>query len=344
MRLPLLPLALVAACSSSPPPPPLTDATSLRCPAPGDLPFRLASSGFLSSSNKTIATDAPRNKDQASDTLGNPGGAVASVYLADDQPPAAGPIGYHGLKARNEANNGTSDTPLAGENVSLWFYDGDRAAWQSVGRAQTDRFGEYDLPATGLVAPNGQPVYAMLEADGSCAEHFDFLYPPGEQVVVSDIDGTLTQSNQELIAQLSSDSYVPRLMPAADKLMQAWAAKGYPVIYLTARPHLYRAETRLWLDDFGFPPGAMVTANGGNTPDGYKTLWLQRMIQGFGWKVVAAYGNEDTDITAYENAGIDPARTFIVGGLGGTRMTTPIGGMDFTQHIASFVAVQPMNR
>lgn len=338
-------LAVVAACSSQAPEPPLTGATSLRCPAPGNLPFRLASSGFQTSASKTIAAEDLRNKDEASDTLGNPGGAIASVCIADDQPPAAGPIDYHGVKARNPANDGTSNTALAGENVSLWFYDTGKAAWQSLGRGQTDRFGEYDLPATGFVAPNGQPVYAMLEADGSCAEHFDYLYPAGERVVVTDIDGTLTLSNNELITQLSDASYVPRLMPAADQLVQAWAAKGYPVIYLTARLHLYRAETRAWFDARALPNGPLITeAEGdGKTPDGYKTLWLQRMIQGLGWQVVAAYGNEDTDITAYENAGIDKLRTFIVGSLAGSRGTMPINGMDFTQHIATFVAAQPIN-
>ncbi len=267
------------------------------------------------------------------------------MYIADDQSPAAGPIDYHGVKARNPANDGTSDMGLGGENVSLWFYDTGKAAWQSVGRGQTDRFGEYDLPSTGLVAPTGQPVYAMLEADGSCAEHFDYLYPAGERVVVTDIDGTLTLDNSQLVSQLSSDNYLPLLMPAADKLVQAWAAKGYPVIYLTARPHLYRPETRAWFDALAFPDGPLITENDGDgkTADAYKTLWLSRMIQAFGWQVVAAYGNEDTDITAYENAGIDKTRTFIVGSLAGSRGTMPIDGMSFAQHIATFVAAQPMN-
>jgi len=345
MRRPLLLLALApAACSSSPSEPPLTDATSLRCPAPGDLPFRLASTGFQTSTSRAIAAEDPRVKDQASDTIGNPGGAVASVYLADDQSPAATPIAYHGVKARSPADNGTSGTPLAGESVSLWFHDTAQAAWRSVGRGATDAGGAYDLPSTGLVAPTGQPVYAMLEADGSCAVHYDYLYPPGEKVVVTDIDGTLTLSNAELILQLVMAGYVPKLMPAADQLVQAWAAKGYPVIYLTARAHTERAETRDWFDAEAFPGGPLITENGGETADGYKTLWLQRMIQSFGWTVVAAYGNEDTDITAYENAGIAKAQTFIVGPLGGSRGTTPIAGMDFTQHIASYVAAQSMNQ
>ncbi|HEX3764575.1 MAG TPA: HAD family acid phosphatase [Kofleriaceae bacterium] len=337
-------VAPAAACSSSPSEPPLTDATSLHCPTPGNLPFRLTSSGFQNTTSKAIAADNVRAKDQASDTIGNPGGPVASVYLDDSQQPAAGPIDYHGLKGRSPVDNGTSETPLAGENVSLWFHDTTQMAWRSVGRGQTDSNGEYDLPATNLVAPDGQPVYAMLEADGSCATHYDYLYPPGEKVVVTDIDGTLTLSNSEVLFQLTMADYVPKLMPAADKLVQAWAAKGYPIIYLTARPHNERAETREWFDVESFPTGPLITENGGKTADAYKTLWLQRMIQDFGWNVVAAYGNEDTDITAYANAGIPAAQTFIVGPLAGTRGTIPIANMDFAQHIASFVAAQPMNQ
>lgn len=342
---PSLPLlALLAACSDPAPGlPPLSDATSLQCPSPGALPFRLTSSGFQRSQNKALATDDPRDKDQASDTLGNPGGAVASVFLADDQPPSAGPIDYQGAKARTAADSGLVSTPLPGENVSLWHYDTAQAAWQALGQGKTDDNGLYDLPDTGFVAPNGEPVYAMLEADGSCAAHFDYLLAPGSKVVVTDIDGTLTLNDAELFPQLTDETYVPKMMGAAVQLTQAWAAKGYPIIYLTARPHVLRVETRGWLEDLGFPGGPLITENGGKTADAYKTIWMNRMIQDFGWNVVAAYGNADTDITAYENAGITKDRTFIVGDLAGMRGTIAIPNFDFTDHIASYVAAQPAN-
>ena len=342
MRLlpPLALAALVAACSD--PEIALTDATSLHCPAPGALPFRLMSSGYQASANRTIAADAPRTKDEASDTLGNPGGKVASVYLADDRAPAATAVAYHGVKARTAPSNGAVSTPLAGENVSLWFHDG--TAWMALGRTRTDADGVYDLPDTGLVAPNGRPVYAMLEADGSCAEHFDYLFPPGAKVVVTDIDGTLTHDDGELLLQLGDPTHVPVMMGAADKLTQAWANKGYPVVYLTARPHKFRAETRGWLEALGFPGGPVITENGGEMADVYKTLWLQRMIQDFQWNVVAAYGNAVTDVTAYENAGIAKNHTFIVGDLPDPRGAVAIPNFDFTQHISSYVAVQPANQ
>lgn len=336
-------LALLAACTDSGSEPALTTATSLGCPAPGALPFRLGSSGFQRSANKATASDDPTIKDEASDTLGNPAGKLASVYLADAQSPATA-IAYHGVKARTVPVNGASATPLAGENVSLWFYDRSKLAWQALGSAKTDENGAYDLAGTAVIAPNGQPVYAMLEADGSCAEHFDYLFAPGASVVVTDIDGTLTLSDTELLNQLSAEAtYVPKQMGGASQLIQAWATKGYPIIYLTARPHKFRAETRSWLDSQGFAPGPLITEGSTATADVYKTLWLNRMIHDLGWHVVAAYGNAPTDVTAYENAQIPKSQTFIVGGLTDTRGAVTVPGNDFTAHIATYVAAQPAN-
>lgn len=342
MRFLLLALALIAACGD--PDPVLSDATSLSCPFPGALPFQLSSRGFQRSANKAIAADNPRSKDEASDTLGNPGGLTASVYLADDQGPSVAPVAYHGAKARTTPTGGLFAMPLSGENVSLWYYDTDQTAWESVGRGKTGDDGYYDLPATGFVAPPGRPIYSVLEADGSCAVHFDYLFPPGSKVVVTDIDGTLTTSDSEIIMQIPDETYVPKMMIAADRLLQAWSMKGYPVVYLTARGHVLRVESRGWLVDLGFPDGPLITASGEEpNADVYKTLWMNRMIQDFGWDVVAAYGNADTDIIAYANAGIPKEQTFIIGPLAGDSGTVAIPNNDYTEHIATYVAAQPAN-
>jgi len=141
----LLLLALLGACTDDLPP--LTNAKSLTCPHPGDLPFRLETTGFVSGDNATLAKNDTRVKDESSDTMGNPGGLVASVYLADAAAPAATPISYRGAKARTTLTGGLFATPLPGENVSLWTYDG--TAWQTVGRTTTGADGYYELPATG---------------------------------------------------------------------------------------------------------------------------------------------------------------------------------------------------
>jgi hypothetical protein len=333
-------LGSLASCGGDEPA--LTDATSLTCPAPGPLPFRI-DIGFVRSANKTLAGKNPRSKDEASDTLGNPGGLAASIYLADGASPSAGPSAYRGAKARTTPTGGLFTRPLPGERVSLWSYDTAAAAWQEIGSAETDDDGAYEVAGAGFVAATGQPVYSMLEADGSCAEHYDYLLPPGSKVIVTDIDGTLTTDDGELLKQVADDTYTPLMMTAGDRLMKTWAMKGYPIIYLTARPHVYRNETRVWLRDLGFPTGPVITSASTDAAV-YKTAWLQRMLASFGWTAVAVYGNADTDIIAYENAGVPKDRTFIVGPLAGSSGTVPIQDMDFTQHIATFVAAQPDNR
>ena len=204
-------------------------------------------------------------------------------------------------------------TPLPSENVSLWSYDG--TAWQTHGRTTTDAMGAYDLDSTGFTIPAKQALFSILEADGSCAEHFSLMLPPGSKVVVTDIDATLTTDDNQNLMEIPDATYVPMMMGHANTMLQAWDAKGYPVIYLTARPHVERVESRVWLRDEMFPTGPLITATDVEEPAAYKTLWLKRMVNDFGWTVVAAYGNAQTDIDAYNNVGIPKADTFIVGPL-----------------------------
>lgn len=331
-------VALLTACGDSNEPP-LTDATSLQCPTPGDLPFRLGSRGFQRSTNADRAMTDVRFKDEASDVIGNPGGPIANVYLDDAASPSGAAIELAGKKARTKPSQGLFSNAFPGENVSLWFYDG---AWSELARGKTDDDGLYSFTIE-VTPQNGAPVYAMLEADGSCASHEAFLLPPGSNIIVTDIDGTLTASDNELIEQLVDETDVPAMKIAADTLIQTWAEKGYPIVYLTARPHELDHDTRTWLDMLGFPPGPVITENGNQPADEYKTRWLERLIDDFGWVPVAAYGNADTDIAAYANAGIALDRTFIIGPEAGNGGTVAIPNDDYTQHITDFVEMQPDN-
>lgn len=322
--------------------PALTEATELTCPAPGALPFRLESRGFVRDENASLAESQPRPKGEASDTLGNPGGQSANTYLNANDAPSANLV-YRGAAARSLATNGLFTKPLPGERVSLWTYDEGAAEWSSVGRTETDENGMYELPIDTAIPMNGQPVYAMLEADGSCAEHHVQLLPRGAKVVITDIDGTLTTDDAELFTQITDAAYVPKMKIAADALLRAWASKGYPIVYLTARPHVLRGETRQWLRDLGFPIGPVITANNLGDADSYKTPWVKRMLETFGWVPVAAYGNASTDISAYANAGIPKNLTFIIGELAGSEGTVAIPNNDYTMHLATFVMPQPAN-
>ena len=142
------------------------------------------------------------------------------------------------------------------------------------------------------------------------------MMPSGTKFVVTDIDGTMTASDDELFKEIDDGSYVPVENPSADVLMNDWASKGYQVVFLTARPHVFRAETRQWLHDKGFPTGPVITANSlvfGDSAREYKGAWVKRMTTVFGWTVVAAYGNAESDVQAYEDAGIPKNITFTVG-------------------------------
>lgn len=337
-------VTLAAGCSADKTgQPPLSNVTSLSCPAPGALPFELQSWGVHDPDNTVTLQQNPRIKDEASDTIGNPGGAIASIYLSDKASPAPGNLDFAGFKQRTTPNQGFFDNPLPNEYVSLWSYGapGAPTKWQMVGRTITDAMGAYDLPTNGFSSPNGQPIYAVLEADGSCAAHYDYLWPAGTKVVVFDIDGTLTLSDNEFLDQLSDGSYVPKLMGAGNTLVQAWAAKGYKVVYLTARAHDFRADTRAWLELEQFPLGPVITENSGDSAQPYKTLWMTRMVKTFGWDFVAAYGNMDTDIGAYAAVNIPLDATFIVGPFGGDGGTVAIPNLDYTDHINTYVAAQP---
>ena len=185
----------------------------------------------------------------------------------------------------------------------------------------------------------------MLEANDTCAASYDMLLPSGSKVIVADIDGTLTLSDQEFLTQLSDITYVPMMMGAANTLMQTWSMKGYPIVYLTARANEFRAETAQWLNEDSFPIGVTITGADSNSSDAqaYKTVWMQRMVTDFGWNIVAAYGNMDSDIGAYQAVGVPNSQIFIVGPYGGDLGSTAIPNMDFSSHITSYVDAQPDN-
>jgi hypothetical protein len=325
--------------------PPLSDATELKCPNPGALPFATEVHEFTNDDAKLTADGSPRNKDEASDVLGVPGGPQVNTYIPVETASGTERPSYDGRKARTGQASGLTAIGLPEEPVSLWYYDPAGKAWQTLGRQPTDSEGGYSLAPSGAVVTElDRPVYSILEADGSCAEHFDYLLPVGTKLVVTDIDGTLTLSDDELFKQIDDGTYAPLQNESADLLMNAWFDKGYRVVYLTARPHEFRSETRAWLRDEGFPPGPVITANSlvfDESARTYKRSWVNRLLQDFQWEVVAAYGNAASDIDAYEDAGIPKDITFIIGEFAGANGTQAIANNDFSDHVADFVTPYP---
>jgi phosphatidate phosphatase PAH1 len=155
--------------------------------------------------------------------------------------------------------------------------------------------------------------------------------------VVTDIDETLTVSDEAFLEFVLDPTLDIEMRPDANATMQAWTDAGHTVIYLTARG----AQTELsdertvfeatddWLDDHGFPrtPGDLRLA-----PEGpvfgedalaHKTLTLEGLQAG-GAELVAAYGNADSDLAAYEAVGLTPEQIWVVGELAGDPRGQPI--------------------
>lgn len=170
------------------------------------------------------------------------------------------------------------------------------------------------------------------------------------RVVVTDIDETLTTSDGEWILQIVNPEHDPEMRPDANTLMSAYEQLGYRIVYITARGEeieladgtTARQASSDWLVEHGFPyaeenlflyPG--LTGDDEETIE-YKAGVIEELVAD-GWTVDFAYGNAETDIEAFLQAGVPSERVFLVGRLAGTMDVESIYDEDaFTNHMESY--------
>lgn len=355
LRITAVAAALLAlGCGSGDPGPGAADAgpftTELACPTPGSFPFVLADQAWRFPDNEANAAIQPRIKHQPADILGNPAVGIAYTDLPGDAPLATDELLARGIMARTESNRGLFAEQIPGELVSIWEY-AEPTGWQQLASAETATFqdavpGGYELDL-GSRLPADRDVairYVVLNAEQSCGAHYQLALATGRKVIVADIDGTLTASDDEILTQIADPTHDPVAKTAAGDVMRAWAAKGYHIIYLTARPHLLRTESRTWLEQHDYPPGPMITATDfvfDESARAFKAAWVSRILEDLGWDVVAAYGNATSDIAAYADAAIPKSVTFIIGEHAGADGTVAIENDDYTAHLQDYVTQQP---
>ena len=297
----------------------------LKCPYPTYVPFKLEATSFNHPETVKKIKDS-------SELIGY----SAIDYLSNDpneEQVLTGTVGY---------GSGLSiDEPIVDEYISLWFFNG--TEWEQIGRTKTDNDGNYSItvPENLKFSYGTHTLYLFLEGDKTCTEQMVIIHPKGSEFVVTDIDGTLTIDDSQVIRQMSDPSYVPKSWPGAVDVMTEYANKGYYLIYLTARPNGFRAITREWLVNQGYPSGAMITASTfvhGDSAAKYKADFIQSIVD-MGWKVVVAHGNAESDIQAYQKAGIPNDRIFIIGPNGGKDGSTAINS--YTDFYNSFLSQFP---
>ena len=201
------------------------------------------------------------------------------------------------------------------------------------------------------------PDTAADTSYGTSADTSRDTAPPctPRRIVATDIDATLTLSNNEWKAQTEDPTYDPILRPDADALMQTYAEKGYTILYITARSETYTLSdgrtafqvTDDWLRAHAFPMADdavhLAPQWYDNSADvvAYKAGVLDARAAE-GWVTDWGYGNATTDIDAWLQAGVAADHAFLVGSLAGSMEVSAIPDADaYTNHLAEHMPNVP---
>lgn len=216
-----------------------------------------------------------------------------------------------------------ADKDLEDEEVDVFVERGCKGGWQKLGTTRTGSAGRkavdgvndeggrvlFQIPKANELPIGRHRVRMVVAGDHTSADALIDVVPDNSDIVVSDVDGTLTTSeNAEYPALLTGN--LPDANPDAAKVLSTLAAKGYRIVYLTARPEFLTDRTREFLAERGFPLGIVHTttvltgALGGAAAE-FKSGELQR-LKAHGLNIKWAFGNKESDATAYQNASIEP--------------------------------------
>ena len=153
----------------------------------------------------------------------------------------------------------------------------------------------------------------IVEEYWNTADAIIDVVPQGAPFFVSDVDGTLTTSeNAEAWDFLLGN--MPDANPFAAEAFQILADKGYRAFYITARPEWLDRRTREFVDLRGFPAGLVhttltYTGGTGDTAAAYKTGEFA-LLKAKGLVPAFLFGNKDSDAKAFDTTMIPTDHRF----------------------------------
>ncbi len=207
----------------------------------------------------------------------------------------------------------TADKALEDEAVDVFACR--ENAWQKLGTTRTDGEGHFALAltATARLPIAMRDMYVSVVGDRTGAEFVALVAPDATKLLVSDVDGTLTSSENAFTDSLVGGGD-PGVQPGAPAAYAVAAQKGYVVVYLTSRGSQFTTDTRSYLATEGFVRGPLRLADSfvtlpGSSTTSFKTSAMQAFGQGL--TLAAGVGNRQTDIDAYTAAGIAATRIFV---------------------------------
>jgi len=184
-------------------------------------------------------------------------------------------------------------------------------AWKSLGVARTDHDGRFtiELTDTARLPVGMRDLYVASRGDGTGSYFVAYVAGKDDSVVVTDIDGTISWSENSIIKTVASRDHDIKHRPGSP---EALSQLTLPIVYTTARGDVFLDVTRQWLARHGFPRGILrlsqgVFAKPGASAITYKTATLKA----FTVKIAFGIGNRKSDITAYTNAGLSAKQIFI---------------------------------
>jgi hypothetical protein len=237
---------------------------------------------------------------------------------------------------------GPADADLQDELVDIYLFRGCGSTWELLGTQATTSDGDHQtvegvedtggrvywqIPAEQALEVGRHRLVFVVKGDHSTATQYIDVLPADARFVVTDMDGTQTESETaDFVALFTGE--IPEAQPAGADLLWAFARQGYRIFYLTARPDWLHTYTHDWLMLKGYPPGNVhttftFTGAIGNGATEFKTNELLALLHRFAGAVEYGIGNTAMDAAAYAAAGLDPSRSYLYQydpGPGGTRV------------------------
>ncbi len=225
---------------------------------------------------------------------------------------------------------GLADADLKGEEVDVYIKGGCGKPWQKLGTFTTTEDDEHETVdgvedtgghvyinlAESLPSPLAVGHYQLFYAvagDGTTVSANLEVLAPETKVLVTDVDGTLTSS--ELASATSLIGISPSAHPGAAELLTAFYRRGYFIYYLTARPEWMGKISHDWIKEKGFPPGLLNTTQFlggavGEAASQFKVEEMKLLREKTGIVPSFAFGNKESDVAAFAQAGIAPANSY----------------------------------
>jgi phosphatidate phosphatase PAH1 len=185
------------------------------------------------------------------------------------------------------------------------------SAWKSLGVVRTDHDGRFQIELTDTARlPVGmRDLYVAARGDGTGAYFVGYVAPSDGSVYVTDIDGTISWSENSIIKTVASRDHDIQHRPGAP---EALSKLTLPIVYTTARGDVFIDVTRKWLERHGFPRGILRLSRGAFAKPGASAIaYKTATLKAFTVKIAAGIGNRKSDITAYTNIGLSAKQIFI---------------------------------